>query len=259
MRLECLKSEDWGTINDALKSIGRIDHSIKIAENKNDGSWTLHAMGAVQFDFILSRLKREFHCKVKAGEPSVELREVLSRNLDAVENFCQIGETSVSISLSAEKLEDDRCEIASEIPAVISALEEFCEAGVLGKGSLHGIKFILHKLEISGDTAVQAVVKKACLDAAKMLVEPSAVEIHEPWVELTVQCPSAHAGAVTKDLLARGAKILNSDGDGKKHRFYANAPLSKLARYTTELLSITRGGGNYAMKFTIFSKKKEFL
>ena len=265
MRIECLKPEDWAQINDALKSMERIDHSIRITENKNDGSWTLHAMGAVQFDFILSRLKREFHCKVKAGEPSVEFHEVLSKNLNAVENFCQIGETSVSISLSAEKLENERCEIASKIPAVISALEEFCEAGVLGKGSLHGIKFILHKLEILGNaaqSATQAVIKKACLDVAKMLVEPSAVEIHEPWVDLTVQCPSVHAGAVTKDLLARGAKIINSDGDGKKHRFYANAPLSKLARYTTELLSITRGGGNYAMKFakfTIFSKKKELL
>jgi len=253
MRIECLKPEDWEAINDALKSLERIDHSIRIAENKNDGSWTLHAMGAVQFDFILSRLKREFHCKVKAGEPSVEFREVLSKNLNAVENYCQIGDTSVSISLSAEKLGDERCEIASEIPAVISALEEFCEAGVLGKGSLRGVKFILHKLEILGNS--QAVIKKACLDAAKMLVEPSAVEIHEPWVSLTVQCPSVHAGAVTKDLLARGAKILNSDGDGKKHRFYANAPLGKLARYTTELLSITRGGGNYAMKFAEFRVK----
>jgi elongation factor G len=258
MRIECLKPEDWRAINDALKNMERIDHSIRSTENKNDGSWTLHAMGTVQFDFILSKLKREFNCKFKAGEPKVEVHEVLSKNLNAIENFCQIGETSVSISLSAEILESKRYEIASEIPAIVSAIEEFCEAGVLGKGSLRGIKFILHKLEVSGSAVqntTQAVIKKACLDAAKMLVEPSAVEIYEPWVDLTVQCPVAHAGAVTKDLLARGAKILNSDGDGKKHRFYANAPLSKLARYTTELLSITRGGGNYAMKFAEFRIK----
>jgi elongation factor G len=258
MRIECLKPDDWKAINDALKSMERIDHSIKITENKNDGSWVLHAMGAVQFDFMLSRLRREFHCEFKAGEPRVEVREVLSKNLNAVENFCQIGETSVSISLSAEILKNKRYEITSKVPAIVSAIEEFCEMGVLGKGSLHGIKFILHKLEILGNatqSATQAVIKKACLDAAKMLVEPSAVEIYEPWVDLTVQCPAAHAGAVAKDLLARGAKILNSDGDGKKHRFYANAPLSKLARYTTELLSITRGGGNYAMKFTEFRIK----
>jgi elongation factor G len=251
MRIECLKADDWKHINEALKAIERTDHSVKITENLDDGSWTLHAMGAVQFDFILSKLKREFHCDAMAGEPSVELREVLSRNLSIVENFCQVGESSVSISLSAEALENKRCEIASEIPAIVSAIEEFCEAGVLGKGSLWNVKFILHKLEISGQ-ASQAIIKKACLDAAKMLVEPSSLEIYEPWVDLTVQSPAIHAGTVVNDLLARGAKILNSDGDGKKHRFYANAPLSKLARYTTELLSITRGGGNYAMKFKEF-------
>ncbi len=249
MRIECLKSEDWKATGEALKSIERMDNSIKITENCNDGSWTLHAMGAVQFDFILSRLKREFHCEVKAGEPYVEEREVLLRNLDAVENFCQMGDTSVKISLSAEKSE--HYELAGEFSQEMKeALHEFCEAGVLGKGSLHGIKFILHKLEISGEN--RAVIKKACFDAAKMLVEPSAVEIHEPWVNLTVQCPAAFAGTVANDLLSRGAKIINSDGDGKKHRFYANAPLSKLARYTTELLSITKGGGNYSFKFANF-------
>ncbi|MCL2261559.1 MAG: GTP-binding protein [Fibromonadales bacterium] len=243
MRIECLKSDDWEATNEALKSIARMDHSVKITENQSDGSWTLHAMGAVQFDFILSRLKREFRCEVKAGEPSVELMEVLSKDLEPVENFCQIGETSVRVSLSAQKCE--HYELEGEFtPEMQEALAEFCEAGVLGKGALHGIKFILCKLEIVG-AANPSVVKKACLDAAQMLVEPGAVEVREPWVDLTVQCPAEFAGTVANDLLARGAKILNSDGDGKKHRFYANAPLSKLTRYTTELLSITRGGGNF--------------
>jgi len=254
MRIECLKDEDWKAVDEALKSMARMDNSVKVTENRNDGSWTLHAMGAVQFDFILSRLKREFHCDVKAGEPSVELREMLSKNLNAVENFCQVGETSVKISLSAEKSEHYELagEFLQEIGDVLnSALSEFCEAGVLGKGSLHNVKFILHKLEISGELN-QAVLKKACLDAAKMLVEPASVEIHEPWVNLTVQCPATFAGTVANDLLSRNAKIINSDGDGKKHRFYAKAPLSKLARYTTELLSITKGGGNYNFKVADF-------
>jgi len=247
MRIECLKSEEWKLVDEALKNIARTDHSIKITENRSDGSWTLHAMGAVQFDFILSKLKREFNCEVRAGEPSVELREVLSKDLDAVENLCQIGDSKASISLSAVRGEG--IEIIDEQPqeiedALNSALSEFCEAGVLGKGSLGNIKFILHKLEISGDVNL-AVIKKACLDAAKMLVKPDSVKICEPWVNLTVQCPAAFAGTVANDLLSRGAKILNSDGDGKKYRIYADAPLSKLARYTTELLSITRGGGNF--------------
>jgi elongation factor G len=250
MRIECLKNEDWVPTGEALKSIARTDHSIKITENHSDGSWTLHAMGAVQFDFILSRLKREFNCEVKAGEPGVELREIFSKNLNAVENFCQIGETSVRISISAECLnKEERYELAGEFSPEIgdvlnSALSEFCEAGVLGKGPLQNVRFILHKLEISGESN-RAVVKKACLDAAKMLISPGSVEVREPWVNLTVQCHADAAGAVANDLLSRGAKILNSDGDGKKHRFYANAPLSKLARYTTELLSLTRGSGNF--------------
>ena len=257
MRIECLKPEDWKAVNLALKSIERADHSVKIKENHNDGSWILHAMGAVQFDFILSKLKREYHCDVITGEPSVEFKEMLSKKLDAIENFCQINETSVRISISAEPSEAgfavEGCEILW-LDAVTSALGEFCEAGVLGKGSLRNVKFILHKCEAQGNS--QSVIKKACIDAAKILVEPSSVQIYEPWVNLIVQCPSIFAGVVTSDLLARGAKIMNSDGDGKKSRFYAEAPLSKLARYTTELLSITKGGGNF---FLHYLKHKEVL
>jgi elongation factor G len=247
MRIECIKSEDWKPTDEALKSIARTDHSIKVTENSGDGSWTLHAMGAVQFDYILSKLKREFNCEVKAGEPCVEAKEVLAKDLEAVENLCQIGNSKVVISLSAACGNgiDFSYGLAQEIKeALSSALSEFCEAGVCGKGSLANVKFILHKLEISGEINL-AVVKKACLDAAKMLVKPDFVEIREPWVNLIVQCPASFAGTVANDLLSRGAKILNSDGDGKKHRFSADAPLSKLARYTTELLSITRGGGNF--------------
>jgi elongation factor G len=250
MRIECLKAGDWDAANRALKSIERTDHSVKVTENHSDGSWTLHAMGAVQFDFILSRLKREFRCEVRAGEPSVEFREMLSKKLDAIENFCQIGEASARVSLSAEPNSAgfalEGCEKLWH-NAISSALDEFCQSGVLGKGSLWNVKFILHKLEAQGNS--QAVIKKACLDAAKMLIEPSSIQIYEPWVNLTVQCPSLFAGVVASDLLSRGAKIINSDGDGKKARFYAEAPLSKLARYTTELLSITKGGGNFFLHY----------
>jgi elongation factor G len=254
MRIECLKAEDWNVINEALKTIEHTDHSIKITENQNDGSWSLHAMGAVQFDFILSRLKREFHCNVKAGKPNVEFREVLRENLNAVENICQMGESKVMVSLSAVCGEGIQIsgEFSQEIKnALYSALSEFCEAGVLGKGALHNVRFILNELKIFGPV-LQAAIKKACFDAAKMLISPNCLELHEPWVNLTVQSPAAYAGTVAKDLLARNAKILNSEGDGKRTRFYAEAPLRKLVYYTTELLSITQGGGNYAMKSAKF-------
>jgi elongation factor G len=250
MRIECLKADDWERASQALKSIERTDHSVRVTENHSDGSWTLHAMGAVQFDFILSRLKREFRCEVMAGEPSVEFREMLSKKLESIENFFFFLEASAKIYLSAVPnpagFALEGCEALWQ-NTITSALDEFCQSGVLGKGSLWNVKFILHKLEVHGNS--QAVVKKACLDAAKMLVEPSYVQIYEPWVSLTVQCPSSFAGVVASDLLSRGAKIINSDGDGKKARFYAEAPLSKLARYTTELLSITKGGGNFFLHY----------
>lgn len=247
MRIECLKTEDWNIVNNALKTIERTDHSIKITDNNNDGSWIIHAVGAVQFDFILSRLKREFNCSVKAGKPHVEIREVLCKDLDAIENVCCIGGTRVEVLLSASCGEGiELCGSFSKeiIDAVNSAFNEFCENGVLGKGALYNVKFILHKLEITG-TLLQAAIKKACIDAAKMLITSDSIELYEPWVDLHVMCPPAFAGNVAADLLSKGAKILNNEGDGKKHRFYASVMLGKLSSYTTELLSITKGRGNF--------------
>ncbi|GHV11834.1 elongation factor G [Fibrobacterales bacterium] len=246
MRVECKLPEDWQKISAALKTIKHTDPSIKITENNSDGSWVLHAMGAVQFDFILSRLKREFACEVQASAPQVELREVLTKSLAAVENIYQLGNFSVKVKMSAQVAE--RAEYNTENEIVKLALEEFCTDGVLGKGSLHNIKFELDKCEFVNDPP-PPLIKKAVYDCAKMLVLPSAVETQEPFVKLFVQCPAEFAGTVDKDLLSKKAKIIKNSGDGKKHHFTAIAPLSNFFTYSTDLRSITKGRGSYDFKF----------
>ena len=89
-RVECLGSEDFLHVDKSLNMLGRMDPSFRV--QKDDGGfWYLHTVGEVQLDVLLSRLKREFGCEVKAGSPEVRWQERLCREVGPVENSFQLG------------------------------------------------------------------------------------------------------------------------------------------------------------------------
>ena len=109
-RVECLGSEDFLHVDKSLNMLGRMDPSFRV--QKDDGGfWYLHTVGEVQLDVLLSRLKREFGCEVKAGSPEVRWQERLCREVGPVENSFQLGPHKISIKLSATPLEGDAHDI----------------------------------------------------------------------------------------------------------------------------------------------------
>ena len=109
-RVECLGSEDYLHVDKSLNMLGRMDPSFRV--QKDDGGfWYLHTVGEVQLDVLLSRLKREFGCEVKAGSPEVRWQERLCREVGPVENSFQLGSHKISIKLSATPLEGDAHDI----------------------------------------------------------------------------------------------------------------------------------------------------
>ena len=98
-RVECLGSEDFLHVDKSLDMLSRMDPSFRV--QKDDGGfWYLHTVGEVQLDVLLSRLKREFGCEVKAGSPEVRWQERLCREVGPVENSFQLGTHKISIKLS---------------------------------------------------------------------------------------------------------------------------------------------------------------
>ena len=256
-RVECVRTEDYAHVERSLSVLARMDPSFRV--QKDDGGfWYLHTVGEVQLDVLLARLKREFGCEVRAGSPEVRWQERLCRAVGPAENTFQIGPHKMSISISASPLDGDAHDIRLSaefmehapleiLAGVRSALLESTEVGVLGKGPLVGVRFEVHRFEWT-EGALPPMIKKCCADAVAKLVKPADVQLYEPVMELSLECPVNFAGVVTGDIQAREGKVKEIEGDGKTHFLKADVPLRKIFGYATGVRSISKGTALYSMK-----------
>ena len=256
-RVECVRTEDYAHVERSLSVLARMDPSFRV--QKDDGGfWYLHTVGEVQLDVLLARLKREFGCEVRAGSPEVRWQERLCRAVGPAKNTFQIGPHKMSISISASPLEGDAHDIRLSaefmenapreiLAGVRSALLESTEVGVLGKGPLVGVRFEVHRFEWT-EGALPPMIKKCCADAVAKLVKPADVQLYEPVMELSLECPVNFAGLVTGDIQAREGKVKEIEGDGKTHFLKADVPLRKIFGYATGVRSISKGTALYSMK-----------
>lgn len=256
-RVECVRTEDYAHVERSLSVLARMDPSFRV--QKDDGGfWYLHTVGEVQLDVLLARLKREFGCEVRAGSPEVRWQERLCRAVGPAENTFQIGPHKMSISISASPLDGDAHDIRLSaefmenapreiLAGVRSALLESTEVGVLGKGPLVGVRFEVHRFEWT-EGALPPMIKKCCADAVAKLVKPADVQLYEPVMELSLECPVNFAGLVTGDIQAREGKVKEIEGDGKTHFLKADVPLRKIFGYSTGVRSISKGTALYSMK-----------
>ncbi|MBR4917521.1 MAG: GTP-binding protein [Fibrobacter sp.] len=256
-RIECLGSEDYHHVEKSLNTLSRMDPSFRV--QKDDGGfWYLHTVGEVQLDVLLARLKREFGCEVRAGSPEVRWQERLCREVGPVENTFQIGPHKISIRLSASPLDGDAHDIRLSaefletapreiLAGVRSALLESAEIGVLGKGALVGVRFEVHEFTWT-EGALPPMIKKACGDAVIKLIKPADVQLYEPVMELSLECPVNFAGLVTGDIQSRDGKVKEIGGDGKTHFLKAEVPLRKIFGYATGVRSISKGTALYSMR-----------
>ncbi|MBO4436363.1 MAG: GTP-binding protein [Fibrobacter sp.] len=256
-RVECLGSEDYHHVEKSLNTLSRMDPSFRV--QKDDGGfWYLHTVGEVQLEVLLARLKREFGCEVRAGSPEVRWQERLCCEVGPVENTFQVGPHKISIKLSASPLDSEAHDIRLSaefletapreiLAGVRSALLESTEIGVLGKGALVGVRFIVHEFSWT-EGALPPMIKKACGDAVIKLIKPADVRLYEPVMELSLECPVNFAGLVTGDIQSRDGKVKEIGGDGKTHFLKAEVPLRKIFGYATGVRSISKGTALYSMR-----------
>lgn len=267
-RVECLSVDDFHHVERSLATLSRMDPSFRVQRDEDGGFWYLHTVGEVQQEVLLARLKREFGCEVRAGNPEVRWQERLSRSLDPVENSFQLGPHKISIRLAASPIEDGVVENATELrenhdirltaeflenaprevlAGVRSALLETAEIGVLGKGPLVGIRFEVHDFTWT-ENALPPMIKKCCADAVVKLIKPADVTLYEPVMELSLECPVSFAGNITSDIQSRDGKVKEIGGDGRTHFLKAEIPLRNIFGYATNVRSISKGTALYSLK-----------
>jgi len=228
----------------------------------------IYGQGELQFDMVVSKLKKRFGVDVTLEKPRIPYRETITAKTEIeYKHKKQTGGRGqyghVQLRLEPRK-HGEGFEFVNEITGGVipskfipsvekGVVEALIEGGLSGHpvvdvrvavyyGSYHDVDSSDMAFKIAGLMGF----REGYLKCHPVMLEP----IYE--IEITV--PDDYTGDVMGDMSSRRGKILGMEPLGKWQRIRAQAPLAELYKYSTTLRSLTQGRGTYSRKFGHFEE-----
>ena len=135
------------------------------------------------------------------------------------------------------------------IPAVEKGLREAMLHGVLAGYPMVGLKATLYdgkyhpvdSKEVAFKSAARLSYKAACAKASPTLIEPI--------YHYSIRVPSEYVGDIIGDLNRRRGRMLGMNPVDGETVVEAEAPLSEMFKYATDLRSMTQARGSFTSEF----------
>jgi elongation factor G len=264
---------DEQKISGMLQKLAEEDPTFKWHTDRQTHEMVINGMGELHLRLLLERMtNRGLH--VDTHPPKIAYMETISVKADGHHRHKkqtggagQFGE----VYLRVEPLEaDSACrkanggvgyEIINEvfggaipgqyIPAVEKGIHDVLDSGVLAGYSLQDIRVAItdgkHHPVDSKEVAFRAAGKFAFKDA----VTKARPVLLEPIVNLAVTVPETNVGVITGDLSGKRGRIQGQDFlPGGIAVVKAQAPLSEVMQYQSQLKSVTGGQGSFVMELS---------
>ncbi|KAJ8925928.1 hypothetical protein NQ315_009780 [Exocentrus adspersus] len=263
------------SLEQALSELQREDPSLRVTHNSETGQTVLAGMGELHLEIIRDRILKEYKVEADLGPLQIAYRESPVRSLtDSLTLETKIGNSKQSVTVTLSLLPTDKMEdisnvmkldktpeaasnIAAIFPKHLLAVKQGIEVGLA-----HGPKVssqvsdtyvMLHKLEVGRGTS-ETMIAAAVTQLVQKLVKESGTDILEPVMQLEVVVPSSYLSVVLADLSRRRTAIRDVTMRGKSKVVIAEAPLSELLGYASDLRTITSGMATFTMEFGQYKK-----
>ena len=255
---------DEQKISGALHKIVEEDPTFKTNVDRQTHEMVVYGLGELHLRLVLERLKNR-GLDVETKPPKIAYKETITNNAEGHHRHKkqtggagQFGE----VYLRIEPLERGKgYEFADEIfggtipgqyvPAVEKGVKDLLDQGVLAGYPLQDVKVVVYdgkhhpvdSKEVAFRTAGKYALKDAVMKAKPVLLEPV--------VNMEVTCPETNVGTITGDLSGKRGRIQGQDFlPGGMAVVKAQAPLSEVMQYQSQLKSVTGGQGSFVMEFS---------
>lgn len=264
---------DMDKMSAALGRLVEEDPSLHVTREQGTGETLLSGLGDAHIDVAAKRLKRKFGVEVITSVPKVPFKETIkARTSSEFKHKKQSGGHGQygHVVLELEPLPRGKGlqfevkvvggSVPKEyFPAVEKGVHEAVHQGVLSGNQVVDLKVTLtdgsyHAVDSSG-----MAFQIAAVQAVKQGLQQAHPVILEPVMTLKVTVPDSTAGVVMGDLNGKRARVSGMTPDGSVTTIEAQAPLSELRRYATELRSLTQGRGIYSMEFAHYEEMPAHL
>ncbi|MFA5866482.1 MAG: elongation factor G [Actinomycetota bacterium] len=235
------------------------DPTFKISRDASTGQSLASALGDMQLEIIVDKLKRKFGVEAKLELPRVPYKETIASASKAQGKYKkqtgghgQYGD----VWLEVEPLpHGSGFEFVDKIfggsipknyvPAVEKGVKEAMAQGIVAGYPVVDIKVTVYDGSFHPVDSSDMSFKIAAAMAFRKCMETAQPALLEPIADLEVVVPEGYTGDVIGDLNAKRGRILGMEPSDKKQVVRATVPLAEMRRYASELRSITHGQGVY--------------
>jgi elongation factor G len=258
MSIEPRNSADKTKLQEALDVLRREDPTFTYRFDQETGQTIITGMGELHLEILHNKLRRDMNVDVKVGKPRVAYKETVCGAGEAEGRFIrQIGGRGqfavVMLRIEPYQAPPGSPTVVFEagkigeaiprqfLPSIEEGVRDAAQSGQLSGYPMENIKVTL----LGGEHHPVDSSEMAFLQAASMAFEQAVTKADpafmEPVMSLQVVCPEEFLGAVTGDLNARRAEIVNMALRHTNRVIDAHVPLAEMFGYSTALRSLTQG------------------
>ncbi|MGH7213162.1 MAG: elongation factor G [Tepidisphaeraceae bacterium] len=264
---------DEGKISVQLSKLAEEDPTFKWHTDRQTHEVVINGLGELHLRLVLERLKNR-GLQVDTKPPKIAYKETIStgaeghhRHKKQTGGAGQFGEVFLRIeplptdSTARKSNGGAGLEIVNEvfggtipgqfIPAVEKGIHDVMDLGAIAGYPLQDIRVAItdgkHHPVDSKEVAFRTAGKYAFIDAIKK-AKPVLLE---PIVDMEVTIPEAHVGTITGDLSGKRGRIQGQNFVGGGMAVVkAQAPLTEVMQYQSQLKSVTGGQGSFMMELS---------
>ncbi len=259
-------------IMSGLNKLKDEDPVFNVVNDPETRQLVVSGLGEQQIDVLRSKLKIKFNVEATLEEPRVPYRETIrkkvkvqGRHKKQTGGHGQYGDVWIEFEPGEEEgLVFEEKIFGGSVPksfhpAVEKGLQEAIGRGILAGYPVVNLKATLvdgsyHDVdssEMAFKIAARLAYKAGLPQASPVLLEPiSTVEIH---------IPDDFLGDIMGDLNKRRGRIMGINPDDDGQVVQAEAPTSEMAKYATDLKSMTQGRGWYTINFARYEQAPQVV
>ncbi|MBR5192539.1 MAG: elongation factor G [Clostridia bacterium] len=263
MAISAAKTGEEDKVFQGLNKLAEEDLTFKVEKDKETGEMVIRGVGETQLDVLCKKLKAKFGCEALLKEPKIAFKETITGVAEAEGKHKKQSGGAGQFGVVNIKFEPGASDGIFEfvdavvggavpkqfIPAVEKGLREAMQKGVLAGYPMVNLKCTLfdgkyHPVdskEVAFVSASKLAYEEACKNARPVILEPI--------YSYKISVPENYMGDILGDMNKRRGRILGMDSIDGVQVISAEAPLSEMLKYATDLRSMTQGRGKFEMAF----------
>ncbi len=266
--VEPRRNVDQEKLLQVLNRIAEEDPTFLVQTDEDAYQTIVSGMGELHLDVVVRRMKEEFGIDLLVGKPQVVYRETIEHQAGvehvfekAINNVMCKG--SVALTLIPLKRGEGIAVvsgIAEDDPgfAYVSAIEEgvreAVQIGPLKGFPLTDIRVAILKGSFSNPDFARLTLKMAAYEGFRRACQEAHPILLVPIMSLTVTVPNEFMGEIIADLHARKCQIVSISAKERITVIQANAPLTKMFGYSTDIRSLSQGRASFSMYFSHYDR-----